>query len=372
MKMNILKNIYPVLFLLLVSNSACKKSPAGNENPPVTPEPPVTGKTFKNPLLENAPDPYVVQSGNTYYYTSTLGNRIGIWKTTAMSALSTAPYTTVYTPPSAGVNSKNIWAPEFYFLDNKWYLYYTAGDGRSLETQRTFVLENENPDPTIGTWIDKGRIYNPTEDYWAIDGTVFEYNGTNYFIWSGHPDAFNSTQNLYISKMTNPYTLEGERVMISTPQYDWETNGNVNEGPEILRNPSGKIFLIYSANGCWTDEYGLGMLSFKDNGDPLNPADWIKSPDPVFQPVLPTACTDPVIMDFSDPLIRRKIGSSTTPIPNRKAVSAADQREVQGCKNSSGMRMARQISDYLLQRECRLRCLRGNRSLARPAGSKFN
>ncbi len=282
MKMNILKNIYPVLFLLLVSNSACKKSLAGNENPPVTPEPPVTGKTFKNPLLENAPDPYVVQSGNTYYYTSTLGNRIGIWKTTAMSALFTAPYTTVYTPPSAGVNSKNIWAPEFYFLDNKWYLYYTAGDGSSLETQRTFVLENENPDPTIGTWIDKGRIYNRTEDYWAIDGTVFEYNGTNYFIWSGHPDAFNSTQNLYISKMTNPYTLEGERVMISTPQYDWETNGNVNEGPEILRNPSGKIFLIYSANGCWTDEYGLGMLSFKDNGDPLNPADWIKSPDPVF------------------------------------------------------------------------------------------
>lgn len=275
------KILFAPFFLLLLTSVACSKSSGGGDNPPVTPEPPVNEKTFKNPLLESAPDPYVIQMGNTYYFTATLGNRIGIWKTTAMSKLSTASYTTVYSPPASGENAKNIWAPEFFFINNKWYLYYTAGDGDQA-TQRTFVLENDNADPTAGTWIDKGRIYNPTEDFWAIDGTVFEYNGTNYFIWSGHADNYNSTQNLYISKMTNPYTLEGKRVMISTPQYEWETNGNVNEGPEILRNAAGKVFLIYSANGCWTDYYGLGMLTFKDNGDPLNPADWVKSPNPVF------------------------------------------------------------------------------------------
>jgi GH43 family beta-xylosidase len=40
--------------------------------------------------------------------------------------------------------------------------------------------------------------------------------------------------------------------------------------------------LIYSASGCWTDDYALGMLTLKDGGDPLIAGDWTKSPTPVF------------------------------------------------------------------------------------------
>lgn len=270
-----------LLLLLVITATNCQKKAAGpSTSPPVTQ--PSGDNTFKNPLLPNAPDPYVYKSGSTYYYTNTLGDRISIWKTPAMSKIASATYTTVFFPPASGPNSDNLWAPEFYFIDNKWYLYYTAGDGSSLDAQRTFVLENTNADPTRGTWIDKGRIFNPLEDYWAIDGTMLQLDNTRYFIWSGHPDAINATQNIYISKMKDPYTLEGERVMLSTPQFSWETNGNVNEGPEILRNPQGKVFLVYSASGCWTDEYCLGLLSLKDNDDPLNPANWTKSPTPVF------------------------------------------------------------------------------------------
>ena len=278
---NIARLFYPFLFFVVIS---CGKESGGGNNPPPSPPPPPppAGETFKNPLLNNGPDPYVIKSGNTYYYTHTLGNRIGIWKTTAMSKISFAQYTTVFTPPSTGPNSDNIWAPEFFYLDNKWYLYYTAGDGTSHDTQKTFVLENSNADPTQGTWIDRGRIYNPQEDFWAIDGTVLQVNNTRYFIWSGHPNNTNTTQNIYISKMTDPLTLEGERVLLSTPEHVWERNGNVNEGPEILRNPQGRIFLVYSASGCWTDEYGLGLLSLKENGDPLKPNDWTKSASPVF------------------------------------------------------------------------------------------
>src|SRR5690606_26063170 len=88
-------------------------------------------------------------------------------------------------------------------------------------------------------------------------------------------------QQLYIAKMSNPWTIEGERVQISEPEYDWEMHGLVNEGPQILRNQDGEIFIIYSASGCWTDDYALGMLSFNEEGDPLNPDDWVKNPEPV-------------------------------------------------------------------------------------------
>jgi GH43 family beta-xylosidase len=77
----------------------------------------------------------------------------------------------------------------------------------------------------------------------------------------------------------------GNRVLISKPPYSWEkmtTNVIVNEGPEALFNSNGSLFLTYSANGCWTDDYCLGMLSLKPGGDPLNASDWTKSPNAVF------------------------------------------------------------------------------------------
>src|SRR5437868_3260849 len=124
-----IRHFYPVFFLLLViSNPGCKKSSGTGNPPPIVPPPP-TEKTFKNPLLNNAPDPFVSQIGTIYYYTNTLGDRIGIWTTTAMTKLSSATYKTLFSPPATGPNSHNLWAPEFYFLNNKWFLYYTAGDG---------------------------------------------------------------------------------------------------------------------------------------------------------------------------------------------------------------------------------------------------
>jgi GH43 family beta-xylosidase len=235
-------------------------------------------------VLSSASDPFVIQKDTFYYYTHTLGNSIGLWRTNKMTTLPAALFKTVFTPTATGPNSKNIWAPELWFLDNKWYIYYTAGDGSSLATQRTFVLENTNVDPMQGVWTDKGRIFNPSEDFWAIDGTVFSYNANNYFIWSGQPSLSSQQQNIYISRMTNPWTLEGPRVLLTSPQLAWETVGDpdVNEGPETLKNPAGNYFLIYSASGCWTDDYSLGMLSLSAGGDPLNPAAWSKAQAPVF------------------------------------------------------------------------------------------
>ncbi len=44
-----------------------------------------------------------------------------------------------------------------------------------------------------------------------------------------------------------------------------------------------KLFLVYSASGCWTDYYALGMLTASANSNLLDPASWKKSPEPVFK-----------------------------------------------------------------------------------------
>jgi GH43 family beta-xylosidase len=213
----------------------------------------------------------------------TLGDRLSIYQTPKITELSTATVTTIYTPPTGTAYSKELWAPEIHYLQGKWYVYFAADDGDN-KNHRMYVIENAAATPTAGTWTFKGKIADPT-DKWAIDGSVFDYNGQLYFIWSGWEGDTNIQQNIYVAKMSNPWTIEGNRVLISSPTYNWEKVGAppaVNEGPEAIKNPAGQLFLTYSASGCWTDDYALGLLTLKAGGDPLVASDWSKSPNPVF------------------------------------------------------------------------------------------
>ncbi len=94
------------------------------------------------------------------------------------------------------------------------------------------------------------------------------------------PDI-SGNSNLYLCEMENPWTLKGEPVMLSKPEYDWECRGFwVNEGPAVLFHGD-KLFISYSASA--TDEnYCMGLLWADLNADPQNPANWHKSPRPVF------------------------------------------------------------------------------------------
>lgn len=235
---------------------------------------------FENPLMKGA-DPWVTYKDGYYYYTQTLGDRIEIRKTADISRLADAPATLIFRAHEAGPQAAHVWAPELHFIDGKWYVYFAAGTGDD-PSQRMWVLENDNPDPTQGKWVDRGRIYSSDADFWAIDGTILEHEGARYFVWSGRPDPTVQDQNLYIARMTSPWTLGGPAAILSRPELPWETNGAVNEGPAALRSPAGRVFVTYSASGFWTDDYALGMLSLREGGDPMNPADWTKSQEPVF------------------------------------------------------------------------------------------
>ncbi|OON69298.1 family 43 glycosylhydrolase [Hymenobacter sp. CRA2] len=263
---------------LLLSLPGCSNGP-GSGGSPVTPQP--TGTTYTNPLLSSGADPWVTQKDGFYYYMHTTGNNLTLWKTAKMSELGSAVSRVVWTPPATGAASHDIWAPELHFLDGKWYVYFTAGPGNCCGGQRLWVMENAAADPTTGTWSTPSALAVPGQDVWAIDGTVLEQNGNRYFIWSGQ-ELGSEQQNLYICRMASPTSLMGQWVQLSQPQYAWELYGTpkVNEGPEILRH-GGKTFLVYSASHCSTDDYALGLLTTSNTADPMDPAAWSKSPNPV-------------------------------------------------------------------------------------------
>lgn len=251
-------------------------------------------QTFTNPLLPSGADPWNIYRDGFYYYTQTMGDRIDIWKTKNISELKTAPHKTVWRPPTGTAWSKQLWAPEIHFIDNKWYVYFAADDGKN-RNHRLYVIENSSKDPLEGEWTFKGKITDST-DRWAIDGSVFEYKKQWYITWSGWEGNKNGSQDIYIAKLSNPWTIEGRRSRISSSTFDWEKHGtlvadsasdnpahvNVNEGPEILKHKQ-DLFLVYSASGCWTDYYSLGMLTFTGTNNLLDSASWRKSSESVFK-----------------------------------------------------------------------------------------
>src|SRR5690606_9884487 len=272
--------------------TSCGKSDSVVKQPdPVkpTPDPPsgeddltkfTKDEKFTNPVMPGGPDPWIVQKNGTYYYTFTQGSKLVIIETKNVSELASGHRYDVWTPPANQSYSKNVWAPELHEINGKWYFYFAADDGANAN-HRMYVLENASPNPTQGNWVLIGKVADPT-NLWAIDGTVLNYKGQLYMLWSGG-NAGSPPQNIYIAKMSNPWTISGEKVMIATPNYDWEKKGNpINEGPQVLINPDGRVFVVYSGSGYWVDGYCLGLLTLKNNGDPMNPGDWTKNPQPAF------------------------------------------------------------------------------------------
>ncbi|PST82672.1 hypothetical protein C7T94_08400 [Pedobacter yulinensis] len=237
---------------------------------------------FKNPLIDvSRADPYVAEKDGYYYFMYTRGSNIGLRKTRNMSLLSSATEKVVWTPPAGTAYSSNLWAPELHFVSGKWYIYFAANDGTG-DTHRMYVLENANADPMTGTWTFKGKISDDT-DQWAIDGTILTVGSTNYFVWSGwESTASRYKQYLYLAPMTNPWTVSGSRVKISSPTNTWEKHepssigAGVNEGPIMLqKDASSPVFIIYSASRYSSDNYCLAQIQLKAGGNPTVPADWI-------------------------------------------------------------------------------------------------
>jgi GH43 family beta-xylosidase len=122
---------------------------------------------------------------------------------------------------------------------------------------------------------------------WAIDLTVFALNSQLYALWSGwEENSFTdrTPQHLYLATMSNPWTINSNRVKISSPDQPWEkgTELDLNEGPEFLKNKD-KAFIIYSCRESWLTAYNLSQLTLSDTLLNLMEAQNWNKKGPVFQ-----------------------------------------------------------------------------------------
>lgn len=274
--------------------------------------------TFQSHFINLGGDPWVTYHDGWYYYMYT-GNGFYISRSRDLSRVNSNPVA-VFTISQLVDNEnlsivKELWAPELHFVDGRWYIYFTAYDGEAEDStawngctgtpsnHRMYVLESENED-AFSTYTFKGQIkeleadyieddgwknaeYNIKDGHWAIDQSIFKWNGKLYAVWSGWSGYKSVDQRIYIAEMSNPYTISSARVELSRPEYAYETYSvipAVNEAPQALISPDGNTLNIaFSVNRFDDATYSLGLLTLTENGDPLNAEDWTKTDKPVFE-----------------------------------------------------------------------------------------
>jgi len=237
---------------------------------------------FANPIITTGADPWITRSGGFYYYMQTDGG-INIRKASELASslgIGSAGLVNVFTPPSP--YNQNVWAPELHYINGNWYIYYTAGlSGDSSDTTHRIFCAQANTQDPMGSYTYKGKVFDSSHDFWAIDGTIFQKSdGSLYFAWCSRAGSGNDgISRVYIAPMSNPWTISGPRVLLTSPTLSWE--GNINEAPELIEH-NGVISLVYSANCACGNNYSLGLLR-NTSGDLLNPAAWTKNITPIFQ-----------------------------------------------------------------------------------------
>ena len=243
---------------------------------------------FKNPVSPyDAPDPFMTYDAVTGYYYAlfTRGKKLELFRSRhAGSIVTDADSRVLYVPNGErdGIWG-DIWAPEMHHGSNgRWYVYTSGSIKPEPSEKRIFVMEGPSDDPFEGEWRFCGM---PFPDVFSIDPTVYTAPDGVQYLCSSRVDPVYG-QVLDICDLENPYTCGKNSATITHAELSWELvapyvgDRAIVEGAFFLEH-NGRLFIIYSANGCWSDHYCFGVLEHM-GGSLCDPANWKKHPEPLF------------------------------------------------------------------------------------------
>ncbi|UJF35766.1 family 43 glycosylhydrolase [Paenibacillus hexagrammi] len=221
--------------------------------------------TFSNPLYQGQ-DPFVTYKDGFYYFVSSSNldsnNKVYVSKSRTL----TDQGEKIMVFDSQGTQTR-IFAPEIFFFDGKWYIYYCADLQEFGYKHMANVLESVTDDPQ-GAYVNKGALFTGENGVYkqANDFTVFDYQGQLYAVWgtlgSGEPAG------PAIAPMDNPYTITANRSFLP---------GGGGEGPRVLQK-DGKVFITVSEGDYQSNGYRLSYFMNTD-GNILNPSSWTRKND---------------------------------------------------------------------------------------------
>lgn len=243
---------------------------------------------FRNPVSPvDMPDPFMNFDPVTGYYYAlfTHGAQLELFRSRHASSIVTdGDSKIIYTANGErdGIWG-DIWAPEMHRGSNgKWYIYTSGRIKPEHDTEkRLFIMEGPADDPFDGEWVFRGM---PSPDIGSIDPTVYTApDGVQYLCASRFDPVYGQVLEIY--DLVNPYTYGKNFATIARAELDWEFSDPyvgkyaIVEGAFFVER-AGRLFIIYSANGCWSDHYCLGVLEHM-GGSLCDAKNWKKHDKPL-------------------------------------------------------------------------------------------
>lgn len=250
-----------------------------------------TRRTFVNPLGDGA-DPFVNRIDGWYYHIQAKHGKerasLYLRRTRSFIDYGSAKPVRIHTfgPYSEETHTSEVWGwfPIIKWTDGHYYIFYAACRRHDTASHRMFVLKSKKADNPFSGYEELGMV--DTGGVWAIGLNYFQWKGRYYAVWSGwrKQDRVHLPQCSYLARMENPWTI-GPRVEISAPTLPWEgldAGTPIQEGAMVYE-VDGKLVMLYSANASFSNRYAIGMLVYvggDTEADLLNPANWVKRPEP--------------------------------------------------------------------------------------------
>lgn len=244
---------------------------------------------FMNPLSdENFSDPFITydkETGYYYYIASCQCDILTIYRSKNVGdILRSGESKEVYI---CGEDEAwgPMWAPEMYKIGDNWYIYTSCREVKSdnpWDTKRLLILKSKTKDPFDGFLFGS----KPDTSIFAIDPSSTFINGKQYICYSEVDEKEDAFQVLVMREMKDPLTFTENKSVIARPTLSWEMvppydkDEKIVEGAFFVRNKD-RLFIIYSANGCWSDDYCLGVLEYM-GGEVCSIDSWKKHPNPLF------------------------------------------------------------------------------------------
>lgn len=237
-------------------------------------------QNWPNPFIEERADPFILLHQQQYYFMGSVPeyDRLELRCARTLLGLRTAKPVTVWRKPDSGPCSELIWAPELHRVCDRWVIYFSAAPSREmvddLFQHRMFALICDGDDPLNDTWSECHQIATPLDTF-SLDATCCFHQGKHLYLWAQQNPDIDGNTCIYLAELSNPWTIKGEPVLLSRPEFAWEKGGvGVNEAPTTLLHGD-RLFVAYSAAA--TDEnYAMGLLWIDKDADPLQAGNWVK------------------------------------------------------------------------------------------------
>lgn len=229
---------------------------------------------YVNPVIPgDVPDPTIIRAGDKYYAagtTSDFAPHYPIFESTDLVNWRQIGYIFNELPEWT---SDSFWAPEFYYRDGTFYVYYTA----KRKGDRVSCIGVASTKNIYEGFTDHGIIVEWGNE--AIDAYVFQDDdGVTYMTWKAYGlDRSRPIEILGARMSPDLLSIEGEHFTLTDHTIGWKGSGD--EGQVILKR-NGMYYMLYSIGGCCDNRCDYRVMVSRSKN---LKSGWEQLPDPILQ-----------------------------------------------------------------------------------------